>query len=56
MQGKAYVGSGGEFQVGSEVDYRAVLTLDGLCGWKHRGVGAFAGDGGASCYDSYRRF
>lgn len=31
-------------------------TVTELCEFKHYGVGAFAGDGGNACYDSYRTF
>jgi hypothetical protein len=31
------------------------FTVNDLCDFKHPGIGAFAGDGGSACYDSYRK-
>lgn len=46
--------------VHSNLDSEMVLeekrfTVNDLCDFKHPSIGAFAGDGGSSCYDSYRQ-
>ena len=53
-QGHSTVKAG--FDLGFDVDYEQPFLLEDVCKWKHPRKGAFVGDGGYACYDTYRKF
>ena len=56
INGSSNVAVGGGDIFRADNNYLHYLDLNDLCRWKHPRTGAFVGDGGYSCYDSYRQF